>query len=106
MRDEIYCTHAVGNIAVVISQLVHRLRQIRRNISKYFYFMYFPISFKSFSTHIRQLKSCDGNQLLERKESICWKLEVDTRYMNDELDPVNHSPQLGQARLHKGLHNY
>ena len=62
--------------------------------------MDFPISFKSSSIHIRQLESRNSNQLLECEESIGWKFEVDTRNVNNELDPVDHSPKLGQARSH------
>ncbi len=103
MRDKINGAHRVGNVTVVVTQLVHRLRQILRYISEYFYFMDFPISFKSPSIHIGQLEGCNGNQLLECEESIGWKFEVDTRNVNDELDPVDHSPKLRQACFHKGF---
>ena len=106
MSDKINSAHRVGNVTVVVTKLVHRLCNILRHICKYFYFMYFPISFESFSIHIRQLESCNSNQLLECEESIGWKFEVDTRNVNDELDPVYHSPQLGQARSHKGLQDH
>ncbi len=105
MRDKINGAHRVGNVTVVVTQLVHRLCQILRHISKYFYFMDFPIPFESSSIQIWQLESCNGNQLLKCEESISWKFDVDTRNVNDELDPVDHSPNLGQARSHKGFQN-